>query len=176
MPLIMPSIVTALGLFFLFVRVGIAYTPIGIALGHVVFALPYALLITTAAVQSFDWELDRAAQASGARWWRRLWDVAIPLLRPAVLAGMLFAFIASFTELVFALFMHSLSVTTLPVTMWSGILYEVRPTTAAASALVIVAVALVSLVALGSVLLRRRRRRIAGSPAGVALAPESSVT
>jgi putative spermidine/putrescine transport system permease protein len=176
MPLIMPSIVTALGLFFLFVRLGIAYTPLGIALGHAVFALPYALLITTAAVQSFDWELDRAAQASGARWWRRLWDIAIPLLRPAVLAGMLFAFIASFTELVFALFMHSLSVTTLPVTMWSGILYEVRPTTAAASSLVIVAVAVVSVVALGGVRYLRRRRHVAAGTVGAGLATETSVS
>lgn len=149
MPLIMPSIVTALAMFLLFTRIGLAYTPFGIGLGHVVFAFPYAVLVLVAAFQAFDWQLDRAAQASGARWWQRLRDVIVPILRPAMLSALLFAFIASFTELVFALFMHSLSVTTLPVTMWDGIRYEVSPTTAAAASIVIgsIAVAYLSIAA-----------------------------
>jgi putative spermidine/putrescine transport system permease protein len=149
LPLIMPSIVTALAMFLFFVRIGLAYTPPGIALGHVVFAFPYALLVIVAAVQAFDWQLDRAAQASGAKWYQRLRDVMVPLLRPAILSGLLFAFIASFTELVFALFMHSLSITTLPVTMWDGIRYSISPTTAAAASLIIIVIASAFAVHLG---------------------------
>ena len=171
MPLIMPSIVTALAMFLLFNKLGLAYTPAGIALGHAVFALPYTVLVLVAAFQSFDWQLDRAAQASGARWWSRFRDVMFPLLRPAILTGLLFAFVVSFTELVFALFMGSLSVTTLPVTMWAGIRYEVSPTTAAAASIIVSGIALLFL----GVLAARGATRLRGRPAaasGIGVSPD----
>jgi putative spermidine/putrescine transport system permease protein len=133
-----------------------------------VFAFPYALLIVTAAVQSFDWELDRAAQASGARWWSRVRDLIVPLLRPAILSGLLFAFIASFTELVFALFMHGLTITTLPVTMWDGIRFEVSPTTAAASTIIIIGITGAAMAVFGASRLLSVGRRLRG-PGAAAL-------
>lgn len=132
LPMVMPWIVVALGMFFVMNWLGIAYTIPGVILGHVVLSVPYAVIVLVAALSAFDWNLDRAAQSCGASLWARFRDVMIPLLRPALLSALLFAFIMSFSEVIFALFMSSLNMTTLPVVMWQGLTYSITPVVAAA--------------------------------------------
>jgi ABC-type spermidine/putrescine transport system permease subunit II len=155
-PLVMPWIVTALGLYFESVDLGIAYSFLGIVVGHVVLAIPFAAVILTAALAEFNWDLDRAAQALGASIFQRSRDVLWPYLRAAVLSSLVFAFVTSFTEVVYAFLMSSVNIHTLPVSMWEGIIYNVTPTVAAAGGvLVIVSVAVLG----GGLLLQRTLRR-----------------
>ncbi len=132
LPMVMPWIVVALGMFFVMNWLGLAYTIPGVVLGHVILSVPYAVVVLAAALTAFDWNLDRAAQSCGASLWARFRDVVIPLLRPALLSALLFAFIMSFSEVIYALFMSSLSMTTLPVVMWQGLSYNITPVIAAA--------------------------------------------
>lgn len=135
LPMIMPLPVIALGLFLVMEHVGLAFTWGSLLIGYTLFALPYAVIVLTTGLQSFDWTLDTAAQSLGARPLERLRDIWVPMLRPTFIVSILFCFIIAFTELVFALFMRTTDLTTLPVKMWTGLRYNLDPTAAAVSGL-----------------------------------------
>lgn len=135
LPMIMPLPVIALGMFLMLQSVGIAFTWTSLVLGYTLFALPYATIVLTSGLQSFDWSLDLAGQSLGARPWERVRHIWMPLLRPTFLVSLLFCFIIAFTELVYALFMRTTDLTTLPVKMWTGLRYNLDPTAAAVSGL-----------------------------------------
>jgi putative spermidine/putrescine transport system permease protein len=153
LPLFMPIVVTALGLFFVTIATNQAFTIRAFLLAYPVLALPYAVIVLTASLQSFDWNVDLAAQSLGADWIHRLRDIMLPMLRPAILVSLLFTFLLAFTELIFALLMQTTELTTMPVKMWLGIRHELSPATAAAAGLTtlatVVAVAMVFLLRIG---------------------------
>jgi putative spermidine/putrescine transport system permease protein len=64
--------------------------------------------------------------------------ITLPLMMPGVVTGALFAFITSFDEVVIALFLYGPHTQTLPIRMWSGLRYEIEPTIAAVSSLLII--------------------------------------
>ena len=89
--------------------------------------------------------------------------MTLPLIRPGVLVGALFAFITSFDELIVALFMSGSGAITLPRRMWDDLRFAIDPTIAAVSTLTIV---LTAALLLGAHVLRRQqagRQRAAGS-------------
>jgi putative spermidine/putrescine transport system permease protein len=143
MPLIMPTVVTALGLQFFLLKLGIAYTRWGIMAGHIVFALPYAVIVLTAALQALDWDVVRAAESSGANAVARFRDMILPLMKPAIYTALGFCFIVSFSEFTLAFLMHTVTLTTLPVMLWNGITFSTSPTTAAASGLIVIGISLI---------------------------------
>jgi len=158
LPMIMPIEVTALGLFFVTVAIDQAFTERALIIAYTLLGLPYTVIVLTASLQSFDWEIDRAAQSLGSNWIRRLRDILVPLIRPAIVVSLLFAFITSFTELIFAFFMQTITLTTLPVQMWTGIRYDMNPATAAAAGVMLV-VSSASFAGIGIMQLRPRRSR-----------------
>jgi putative spermidine/putrescine transport system permease protein len=86
-------------------------------------------------------------------------DVILPLIRPGVISGALFAFVTSFDEVVLVLFLAGPDQRTIPRQMFSGLREQINPTIlAVATLLVIVSMAL--LVTLE--LLRRRSERLRG--------------
>ena len=84
-------------------------------------------------------------------------QVTLPLIRPGVLAGALFAFVTSFDELIVALFVSGTTAVTLPRRMWDGIRFEIDPTIAAVSTII---VAFTGSPLLSAELLRRRSERL----------------
>jgi len=138
MPLIVPAIVTAVAVYGLYARLRLTGTVPGMVLAHTVLALPFVVINVSAVLQGLDPRLEHAARSLGASGARTFWLVTLPLIRPGVLAGALFAFITSFDELVVALFVSGIEAVTLPVQMWSGIRFEINPTVAAVSTLLIV--------------------------------------
>lgn len=152
-PLIVPEIITGLAVYFLVAQIGLVDTSAGLVLGHTVFALPPAIVVISAALQTFDWDLERAALSLGANRIRTLFRVTLPLILPGVLSAGLFAFLRSFDELVMALLIGGIRATTLPRKMWEGIKEQINPTIASVSTLLIV----FTIVALVSLELLRRR-------------------
>jgi ABC-type spermidine/putrescine transport system permease subunit II len=61
----------------------------------------------------------------GASRWRAYWDVTIPLLTPAFLAALIFAFITSFDEVTVSSFLSGMSYLTLPKAIFDSIRYGV---------------------------------------------------
>lgn len=67
-----------------------------------------------------------------------LWQITLPLIRPGVLVGALFAFITSFDEVIVALFLSGSGAVTLPRRMWDDLRFQLNPTIAAVSTLTII--------------------------------------
>jgi putative spermidine/putrescine transport system permease protein len=137
-PLIIPRMIIAVALFYLYARVGLIGTPLGLVLGHTVLAIPYVIVTVMAVLKNYDERLDQAAWSLGASRLRTLWHVTVPLIRAGLIAAFLFAFITSFDELTIALFVTGGLATTLPKQMWDEALFKVTPTLAAVSALLLV--------------------------------------
>ena len=145
-PMIVPSIVTALGLFYLLAHLSLVATDTGLVIGHTVLATPLVFVTLLALLRNHDWRLDQAARTLGANRLRTLWHVTLPLLKGGLLAAFLLAFIASFEELTVAIFVGGGLVTTLPKQLWDDMLQQVNPTAAAASVCVLSVVTLLFLV------------------------------
>ena len=156
-PLIAPVIIVAIGIYFFYARLGLVGNPFALVIAHTALAVPFVVINVSATLQGFDERLEQAAMNLGATPWRTFWQVTFPIIRPGVFAGALFAFISSFDELVVALFVSGTSAVTLPRKMWESIRFEIDPTIAAVSTMLIV---LTSALFLSAELLRRRSERL----------------
>jgi ABC-type spermidine/putrescine transport system permease subunit II len=142
-PLILPRIVVAVGLLFLFSRLGMVGTNLGLMVGHTVLAIPYVVVTLAPGFRHFDWRLDDAAQIMGASPITRLRTVILPLLAASITSSLLFAFIVSFDDLTIAIFVSGGINSTLPKQMWDDIQLAVTPTLAAVSTTLVVLIALI---------------------------------
>jgi putative spermidine/putrescine transport system permease protein len=141
-PMMVPSIVIAISLFYLFAKISLVATDLGIIIGHTVIALPVVFMVMLATFKGYDWSLDAAATTLGAGRMRVLCRVTLPLVRNGLAVGFVTGFLQSFEELTVALFVGGGLKTTLPKQMWDGILLQVSPVIAAASVVVLIVVIL----------------------------------
>lgn len=134
-PLIVPKIIIAVGLYFLYVELRMLGTLMGIVAAHTVIAVPYVIMIMSAALYGFDRRLEWAARGLGASTAQVLWNVTFPVLRPAIMSATLFAFVASFDDIILSLFLTKLAEPTLPRQIWVNVQQTIDPTIAAVSTL-----------------------------------------
>lgn len=137
-PLVLPRLIIAVALFYLYARLGLIGTILGLVLGHTVLAVPYVVITVMAVLKTYDERLDQAAWSLGASKLRTLYHITLPQIRGGVIAGFLFAFITSFDDLTVALFVTGGSTSTLPRQMWNDLLLQVNPTLAAVSTVILV--------------------------------------
>ncbi len=156
-PLIVPGIIVAVGIYFVYARLGLIGRPYGLVLAHTCLAVPFVVINVSAALYGFDDRLEHAAESLGATPWATFWQVTFPLIRPGIFAGAVFAFITSFDELLVALFVSGSTAVTLPRLMWQELREDIDPTIAAASSLLIV---LTTSLLVSVELLRRRSERL----------------
>ena len=152
-PLVLPRIIIAVGLFYLYARIGLVGTVLGLVIGHTILAVPYVVITVMAVLKTYDERLDQAAWSLGASKWRTLVHITLPQIRGGILAGFLFAFITSFDELTISLFVTGGSTSTLPRRMWNDLLLQVNPTLAAVSTIVLL---FVTVFIIAAEVLRRR--------------------
>ena len=155
-PIIMPNIIIAVALFYLYAKMSLVGTNIGLILGHTVLAIPYVVITVMAILKNYDHRLDQAAWTLGANKWHTLIRITLPLLSGGLIASFMFAFIISFDELTIALFVTGGEVTTLPKQMWDDALMRVSPALAAVATLLL---AFMSCFILASEFIRRRGAR-----------------
>jgi putative spermidine/putrescine transport system permease protein len=136
-PIIVPYIITAIAVYFLFVRIGLVGHPLGLLTAHTLLAVPKVVVIVAAALKGFDRTLERASLSLGAGPWTTFWRVTYPGIRPAVVTAALFSFLTSFDELILSMFITGPTSVTLPKLMWDAVRLEIDPTIAAASSLLI---------------------------------------
>jgi putative spermidine/putrescine transport system permease protein len=137
-PLIVPGIVVAIGIYYAYSHYGLVGTPIAMVLAHTCLAVPFVVTSVTASLAGIDPRLEQASLNLGATPAATFWQVTLPLIRPGVLVGALFAFITSFDELVVSLFISGTGAVTLPRRMWDDLRFQIDPTIAAVSTLTIV--------------------------------------
>jgi putative spermidine/putrescine transport system permease protein len=162
-PLVVPGIIVAIGVYFVYAQAKLVGNPLGLALAHTALALPFVVTNVSATLHGFDERLEYAAMNLGANRWQTFRRVTLPIIRPGVFAGALFAFITSFDELIVALFVSGTGAVTLPRRMWDSLRLEIDPTIAAVSTILI---AVSTLVFVSAELLRQRGERLRTAEVG----------
>ncbi len=158
-PMIVPLIISAVGMFFFYSRLGLQGTHLAVILAHAALGTPFVVITVTATLVGFDLTLLRAAASLGATPTRAFFKVTLPIIFPGIMSGALFAFITSFDEVVVVLFVGSFHQRTIPWKMFSGIREHISPTILAVATCLI----LVSILLLVSLeLLRRRSEKMRG--------------
>ncbi|MFB7455943.1 ABC transporter permease [Streptomyces sp. NPDC056188] len=137
-PLVVPVVVLGIGVYSVFLKWGLVGTAPGFVFAHCVLAVPYVVITVSSSLRTMDDQLERAAQVLGAPPHRVFRRVTLPLIAPGMFAGGLFAFVASFDEVVLSLFIASPRLRTLPVQMYSSVTRDIDPTMAAASTVILV--------------------------------------
>jgi len=160
-PLIVPGIIVAIGAYFVYAQYGRVGNPVALMLGHTCIAVPFVVINVSAALQGVDPALEKAASSLGAAPWAGFRQVTLPLIMPGILAGAVFAFITSFDELLVALFLSGTGAVTLPRRMFDEVRYDLDPTIAAVSSLLILTTTGLMVAA---ELLRRRAQRLRSRP------------
>lgn len=136
-PLIIPSVVSGIAIFWLLADWRLVGTQVGILIAHTIGGLAFVVVITMSALANFDRRLELAAMSLGARPLTMFRKIVAPLIMPGIVAGALFAFIHSFDEVIITSFVAGTQHQTLPVKIWSDMVLEVDPTIAAVSALLV---------------------------------------
>lgn len=133
LPIIVPRVVIAVGMFHIFAEIGLVGSIVGLILGHTVIALPYVVLTMIAVLQNYDTRLDQAAQSLGAGPIAMLTKITLPILSAGILSSFAFAFATSFDDLTIALFTSGGLNSTLPKELWDAVTLQVSPTIAVVS-------------------------------------------
>jgi putrescine transport system permease protein len=162
-PLVMPEVITGLSLLLLFVAMEqLTGWPAGrgmttIIISHVTFGLAYVAVVVQSRLAGSDLSLEEAAMDLGAWPVRVFFDITLPLISPALVAGWLLAFTLSLDDLVIASFVTGPGASTLPMLLFSKVRLGVSPDVNALATIVIVVVATGA--AIATWLLRRGTRR-----------------
>ncbi|MCV9938198.1 ABC transporter permease [Boseaceae bacterium BT-24-1] len=136
-PMILPVVVLAVALYAFYLRVGLDGTVTGFVLAHLVVALPFSILSIGTALEGFDKSIEDAAVLCGATPLEAVLRVTLPAIASGLFSAAIFSFLASWDEVVLAIFMASPSLQTLPVKIWGTLRQDLTPVVAAVSTLLI---------------------------------------
>lgn len=161
LPIIVPSVITAIAMYFLSGKLGLVGNVFWIGLCHAVVALPIVLLIMLSSLQGVNVNLERAALSLGSSRLGVFTKIVVPLAFPGILSSALFAFLASFDELIISLFLAGVRTETLPVRIWNSLHLQMEPVIAAVSAFLIAVTGIVLMV--DALLRHARLKRVAKS-------------
>jgi putrescine transport system permease protein len=163
-PLVMPEVITGLSLLLLFITLkefvgwpdSRGFTTITIA--HITFSMAYVAVIIQSRLAGMAQDLEEAAQDLGAKPFRVLIDITLPLLAPGMVAGWLLAFTLSLDDLIIASFVSGPGAVTLPMLIYSRVRLGLRPDINALATIIILVVAVGVLIA-AYIMMRQQKQR-----------------
>ncbi len=163
-PLVMPEVITGLSLLLLFITLREligwpdkrGFTTITIA--HITFSMAYVAVIIQSRLTGMSQDLEEAAQDLGAKPFRVMIDITMPLIAPGMLAGWLLAFTLSLDDLIIASFVSGPGAITMPMLIYSRVRLGLRPDINALATIIIVVVAL-GIILAGWIMFRQQKRR-----------------
>jgi len=138
-PVVVPGVAAGLGFLILAAGLGLLRSRAVLVAAHVALVLPFVVRSVWVSARNLDPALELAAASLGASPWRVFRRVTLPLLRPGLFAGFLFAVVVSLNEFVVSLFISNRVTEILPVAMFTYVVNYTDPTIAALSALFILA-------------------------------------
>lgn len=97
-----PSTSIVLPLYAIFSSAGLLNTQIAIILAHMSTVVPLVLWLSKGFFDDVPVELEQAASIDGASRWQAFRLIALPLIVPGVIAAFVYAFIVSWSDLIFA--------------------------------------------------------------------------
>jgi len=146
-PLVLPSLVYGLAALIFVSALGLQLSITVLVLSHVAIIVPYVIRTTAASLALLDPQLEDAARSLGANVWRTFLHVVFPNLLPGIATGGAFAFISSFDNLTVSLFLAGPRVETLPIRLFAMIEFDLDPSVAAISTVLVLITLAVVLVA-----------------------------
>ncbi|WP_342642672.1 ABC transporter permease [Rhodoligotrophos ferricapiens] len=142
-PLVFPAIVLAVALVMVLGPLGLVRTFWGLVFAHVIVTVPYVVRTVGATLSEIDIAYEEAARTLGANPLKAFFLVTLPMLRPGLIAGAVFAAIISFDEFTISLFLVGPGVMTLPLEIYYYTEFQMDPTVAAISAMLVAFTAVV---------------------------------
>ena len=136
-PMIVPVVLTAVGLYFFFAPLGLTNSFTALIIAHAILGAPFVVVTVAATLKGFDGNLMRAAASLGAAPFIAFRQVMLPIIAPGVVSGALFAFATSFDEVVAVLLLAGPGQRTLTREMFSGIREDINPSILAAACLMV---------------------------------------
>ena len=136
-PMIVPVILIAIATFYVFGKVGLVNSILGLVLAHTVLSVPIVMIIITAALRTYDLNQERVAQSLGSTRFRAFFEITLPQLKFSILTAALLAFLTSFDEVIISIFLSGGGNSTLTKQMFSALRDYIDPTIAAISTLMI---------------------------------------
>ena len=136
-PMIVPVILIAIGTFYVFGKLGLVNSILGLVLAHTVLSVPIVMIIITAALRTYDLNQERVAQSLGSTRLRAFFEITLPQLKFSILTAALLAFLTSFDEVIISIFLSGGGNSTLTKQMFSALRDYIDPTIAAISTLMI---------------------------------------
>jgi putative spermidine/putrescine transport system permease protein len=133
LPLMVPIIIVAVGVFFVYSQAGYVNTLGGLILADTMLGLPYVLIAVGADLRTFDPTQEMVARSLGMNRFRSFMTVTLPQIRSSVISGAVFVFIQALDETVVALFVSGGANQTLTRRMFVTLRDEIDPTIAAIS-------------------------------------------
>jgi putative spermidine/putrescine transport system permease protein len=118
LPLVVPGLVIAMGVQVVFIRYGLADTPLGVVLVHVVPCLPYFVLVMAGVFANYSTELEETARTLGARPWQVFLYVTLPAITPGLAVAALLTFLVSWTQYISTVLIGGGQVVTLPMVLF----------------------------------------------------------
>ena len=134
-PLMLPALVTGVGLLQLFQYIGLRehFGFTALLVGHVVICLPFAVRTIAVSLQTMPHSVELAAASLGASRWQVLWHVVFPIIKTGIVAGAVFAFVHSFTDINLSLFLARPGELPITVKILGFLEFGFAPTLAAVS-------------------------------------------
>ncbi len=155
-PIIVPVILVAIAVFYVYVKLGLVNSLTGIVLAHSMLAIPLVMMVVTSALKSYDMNQEMVARSLGASRARAFAVITLPQIRFAVITGALLSFLTSFDEVIMALFISGGANSTLTRNMFNALRDQIDPTIAAISTIMVLVTSI--LLALAQVFGQARRR------------------
>ncbi|MCU5774456.1 ABC transporter permease [Erwiniaceae bacterium BAC15a-03b] len=145
-PLMIPQVVLGIALLYVLTAAGIAGMISGLVIGHIVVALPYVVRTVSVSLAAMDRRLEAVAMSLGAGRWYTFRHVTLPLIKPGMLAGAVFAAVTSFGEVSVSLFLSAPDTISVPVRIFNYVDQTFDPTVNAISVIFIVIAVLILMV------------------------------
>lgn len=146
-PLIVPGVATGVGLVFFFTQIGLVHGWSRLIIAHVIITVPYVVRVMVASLYGFERSIEEAAMNLGATEAKAFFTVTLPVVRPAMAAGFIFAFMASFENLPATIFVVQPGTYTLPVVLFGYVRDDFNPIVAVATVIMVLAAALLMWIA-----------------------------
>ncbi len=99
---LIPPITLLVPLFVVFRQLRMLDSLLSLVVAHITYTLPFALWMLWLFMRSIPTYFDDAATVDGASKLQILWHVILPLIRPAVIAVIIFSFMASWNDFLYA--------------------------------------------------------------------------
>lgn len=136
-PIMVPVILIAIGAFYVYVKLRMVNSLLGLVLAHAILAIPLVLIIVSAALKSYDMNQERVARSLGASRLKAFMLVTLPQIRFSVVSAALISFLTSFDEVIVAMFVSGGDNSTLTRNMFNALRDQIDPTIASISTIMI---------------------------------------